>query len=55
MTLLMRDNANIEKGREEMLLSSVRNLMHNMGITSDEAMKLLNVPELEREKYRKLI
>ena len=62
MTLLMRDNANIEKGRaegraegrEEMLLSSIRNIIHNMGITPDEAMRLLGVPEVEREKYRKL-
>ena len=70
MTLLMRDNANIEKGREEgraegrvegrvegreeMLLSSIRNIIHNMGITPDEAMRLLGVPEMQREKYRKL-
>ena len=40
-----------EEGREESLLESVRNLMKNMSLSCEEAMKALEIPESEFQKY----
>jgi predicted transposase/invertase (TIGR01784 family) len=49
----------IEKGRTEGLekgrTESIENLMKSMGVSADEAMKILLIPEEEREKYKKLL
>ncbi len=43
------------EGIAENTLSSIRTLMKNMGISVEQAMKLLEVPEAEQSKYRKLL
>ena len=40
-----------EEGREDNLLSNLRNLMHNMRLTAEQAMDALSVPEENRSKY----
>ncbi|MCC8097187.1 MAG: Rpn family recombination-promoting nuclease/putative transposase [Eubacterium sp.] len=44
-----------EEGRETTIVSTIKNLMKNLGITIDQALKLVEVPENEYAKYRKLI
>lgn len=45
----------LAKGRAEGImestLSSIRNLMQNMGISVEQAMQLLGIPESDRPKY----
>ncbi len=45
----------IARGIAENTLSSIRTLMKNMGISVEQAMKLLEVPEAEQSKYRRLL
>lgn len=49
----------LEKGRAEGLergrAESIKNLMKSMGISADEAMKALLIPENEREYYYKIL
>ena len=40
----------IEKGRMETLLGSIRNMMEGLGLSMEEAMSVLKVPEEERPK-----
>ncbi len=49
------DVRGIAKGITETTLSSIRTLMKNMGISAEQAMKLLEVPEAEQSKYRRLL
>ena len=45
----------LEKGRAEGILSSIKNLIKNMGVSVEQAMSLLEVPEVERQKYMDLL
>ena len=49
----------MEKGRAEGLangiLTSIKNLMETMGLTIEQAMAALKVPEGERQKYMDLL
>ena len=48
-----------DKGRAEGMtsgiLSSIRNLVKNMGISVEQAMSVLEIPEAERQKYMDLL
>ncbi|MCD7855232.1 MAG: hypothetical protein LUG66_06420 [Clostridiales bacterium] len=43
------------KGREETLVETLKKLMKNLGIDIDQAMKLVEIPESDYSKYRRLI
>ena len=45
----------LEKGRAERALSDLRNLMETLGLTIEQAMTALKVPEDERQKYMDLL
>lgn len=47
MTLLMRDNKMREEGRTE----SIRNIRDSLGLSIEEAMDALKIPENERKNY----
>lgn len=42
-----------DEGRIETLLFSIQSLMESIGMTSDEAMRVLKIPEEEQHIYRK--
>ena len=44
-----------EKGVAKGILSSIKNLMETMGLTIEQAMAALKVPEGERQKYMDLL
>ena len=44
-----------EMGRADGILSSLKNLMETMGLTIEQAMAALKVPEGERQKYMDLL
>ncbi len=48
-----------EKGRAEGMtngiLASIKNLVKNMGVSVDQAMSVLEVPDTERQKYIDLL
>lgn len=44
-----------KEGREETLIGTVKNLMKNLGIGIEQAMKLVGIPEGDYSKYRRLI
>ena len=44
-----------QEGRREAILQSIRNAMKNLGITAEEAMRILGVPQKENEKYLKIL
>ena len=44
-----------EMGRADGILSSLKNLMETMGLTIEQAMAALKVPEDERQKYMDLL
>lgn len=48
-----------EKGRAEGMtngfLTSIKNLVKNMGVSAEQAMSVLEIPEAERQKYRELL
>ena len=44
-----------EKGRADGILSSLKNLMEAMGLTIEQTMAALKVPEGERQKYMDLL
>ena len=41
-----------EEGREEGRVEDIRNLMKNMNLSADDAMKALGIPEADYAKYR---
>lgn len=45
----------IEIGKEKNMLQSIQNLMKNMKISMEQAMAILEVPEVDKEKYTKMI
>ena len=45
----------IEKGIEQGVIQSIINIMESMKCSIDEAMKLLKVDELDKDKYKLLI
>ena len=45
----------IQEGRMESTLESVGSLMKNLGLSLDEAMDALGIPEKEQQKYRRLV
>ena len=45
----------IAKGHAERALSDLRNLMETLGLTVEQAMAALKVPEGERQKYMDLL
>ena len=63
MTLLMRDNEMREKGRlagrkegrrqgrAESIIDSIRNIRDSLGLSVEEAMDALKIPENERKNY----
>lgn len=55
MTLLMRDQENIQRGREENAIYMIKNLMVNLNLSLEEAMKAVSVPEEQWEKFKKLL
>ena len=44
-----------EKGVAKGILTSIKNLMETMGLTIEQAMAALKVPESERQKYMDLL
>ena len=44
-----------DKGREEGILSSIKSLMETLGLTIEQAMAALKVPESEKQKYMDLL
>lgn len=44
-----------EAGRADGILSSIKNLMETMGLTIEQAMAALKIPEGERQKYMDLL
>ena len=51
MTLLMRDNKMREEGRTESIIDSIRNIRDSLGLSVEEAMDALKIPENERKNY----
>ena len=45
----------IAKGRAEGVLSSIKSLMETLGLTIEQAMAALKVPESEKQKYMDLL
>ena len=45
----------IAKGMTDAILTSIKNLMETMGLTIEQAMAALKVPEGERQKYMDLL
>ena len=43
------------KGMTDAILTSIKNLMEAMGLTIEQAMAALKVPEGERQKYMDLL
>lgn len=44
-----------EEGREEGVVQSIKNLMKNMGMTSEEAMRNLGIASTNYDKYLKML
>lgn len=40
-----------EEGQDATFVRNLKNMMKNLGITAEEAMKILEVPKEQREKY----
>ena len=71
MTLAMRDQLNIKKGREEGhaqglaeglekgmekgQISSLKNMIAKLGLSPEEAMRVLEIPLSEQEKYKRML
>ena len=55
MTLLMRDDKMREEGRAEgrieSIIDSIRNIRDSLGLSVEEAMDALKIPENERKYY----
>ena len=45
----------IEKGKNETKLDDIKKLMHNLNLTLEKAMKALDIPESEYEKYKAML
>ena len=45
----------IGQGREEERIASVRNLMQNLHMTAEDAMKVLNIPQEDRDRIKKAL
>ncbi len=45
----------MEKGIEKCIASSLRNLMETLGLSLDQAMAALKVPDADRPKYQSLV
>ena len=45
----------IKDGREKAILESVRNIMKNLTISAEQAMKTLGIPESEYSKYLSML
>ena len=45
----------IGQGREEERIASVRNLMHNLHMTAEDAMKVLNIPQEDRDRIKQAL
>ena len=43
------------QGREEERVASVRNLMQNLHMTAEDAMKALNIPQEDRDRIKKAL
>ena len=43
------------QGREEERIASVRNLMQNLHMTAEDAMKALNIPQEARDRIKKAL
>jgi len=43
------------KGMTSSILSAIKNLVKNMGVSVEQAMSVLEVPEAERQKYMDLL
>ncbi len=44
-----------EMGRTDGILSAIKNLIKNMGVSAEQAMSVLEIPEAERQKYMDLL
>jgi len=45
----------MKKGMEKGILSSLRGLMASMGLTVDQALSALQVPEVDWPKYKEML
>ena len=45
----------IGQGREEERIASVRNLMQNLHMTAEDAMKVLNIPQEDRDRIKQAL
>ena len=45
----------IKKGRADKQIENIRNMIKNMGVSIEQAMSVLEVPEDERQQYKDLL
>jgi len=45
----------LEQGRNEQLLESIKNLMTNLGLSAEDAMKSLGIEQANFDKYLKMM
>ena len=45
----------MEKGRETAIVEAVRNMMENMGLSAEQAMKMMGIPDGDLMKYKTLL
>ena len=55
MTLLQRDREKFAEGKAEGKLEDIQNLMENLNLSAEKAMKALGIPESEYEKYKQML
>lgn len=55
MTLLQRDREKFAEGKAEGKLEDIQNLMENLNLSAEKAMKALGIPESEYEKYKEML
>lgn len=48
-------NKGLEQGRNEQLLESTKNLMTNLGLSAEDAMKSLGIEQANFDKYLKMM
>lgn len=44
-----------QQGKETALIESIRNVMANLNLTLEQATTVLNIPEIDRPKYKELL
>ena len=45
----------LQQGIEQTHLRDIKNITNKLGVSIDEALKILEIPENEREKYKSML